>query len=145
MEADRPDVQDDAIAFFRWFYDAGDINERADVEARWDPDLVLIQAPEMAGTAGEFHGYEGLAEVTAELRESFATIDWNPIDAVETDDGRFLVSLMPKAETNQGLTLDQAVVGGWLGHVVTFADDGRVKRLETYLEEAKAREAAGLE
>jgi hypothetical protein len=133
------------MAFFRWFYDAGDTDVRTDVEARWDPDLVLIQAPEMAGTAGEFHGYAGLAAVQAELSESFPKIDWNPIDAVEADDGRFLVFLEPKAETNQGLTLDQAVVGGWLGHVITLADDGRVKRLETYLDEEKAREAAGLD
>ena len=132
------------MAFFRWFY-AGDPSGRADVEARWHPGVVLIQAPEMVDTAGEFHGYDGLAAVQAELAESFPVIRWNPKDAIETPDRRFLVVLDPRAETSQGVVLDQRVVGGWLGHLVTMHQDGRVLRLETYLDEKKAREAAGLE
>jgi hypothetical protein len=41
------------------------------IEERWQPDLVLIQAPEMPGTAGEFHGYEGLAAANRDLLESW--------------------------------------------------------------------------
>ena len=57
-----------SLEFWEWFYEPAnrgaelspEERSRA-VEQRWHPDLVLIQSPEMVGTAGEFHGYEGLA------------------------------------------------------------------------------------
>ncbi|HEX3293230.1 MAG TPA: hypothetical protein VHR38_05785 [Solirubrobacterales bacterium] len=36
----------------------------------------MIQSPEMPGTAGEFHGYEGLAENMRELLESWDHVIW---------------------------------------------------------------------
>ena len=132
------------MAFLRWFYESGDALSPADVEARWHPEMTLIQSPEMPGTAGEFRGYDGLRAVNAEIGESFPKIHWNPQDATELPDGRFLVSLEPTVETSHGLTLDQTVIGGWLGHLITMHEDGRVLRLETYLDQDKARAAAGL-
>lgn len=143
MEADRPDVQHDPIAYFRWFY-AGDPVVRSEFEERWHPDVVLIQAPDMPGTAGEFHGWDGILALGVELQESFESVDWNPQQAIAAGDRRFLVILDPTARSQHGVEIKQADVGGWLGHVVTVHEDGRVVRLETFLDEEKAREAAGL-
>jgi hypothetical protein len=149
VEADRPDVQEDPLAYFRWFYavDPVEVTEPQPdlVEARWHPDMVMIQASDMVGTAGEFHGYEGLAQLQVELRESFERIDWNPVDVTETDDGRFLVTLEPDAHSHQGVVISPRTLGGWLGHLMTLHEDGRVVRLETFLDEQKARAAAGLD
>ena len=129
------------MAFFRWLYAA---TGPEDAESRFHPDVVLVQTQEMIGTAGEFHGYEGLAELTAELEEAFAELEWNPTEATELEDGRFLVLLEPRVVSNQGVDLSVEIAGGWLGHLITMHEDGRVLRLETYLDEAKARRAAGL-
>ena len=132
------------MAFFRWFYDDGDPLNPADIESRWRPDCVAVQDSAMVGTAGEFHGYEGLAAVNAEIQESFEIVNWNPVELTELDDGRFLVRLEPTARSHHGVELSFEAGGGWLGHLVTLHDDGRAVRLETYLDEGKAKKAAGL-
>src|SRR5215211_5185564 len=58
---------------FRWLYGAepGDL---AGIAERFEEELVINQSPEMPGTAGTFHGYEGLAAVNAEISESYAEV-----------------------------------------------------------------------
>ena len=136
-------MRQDPKAYFDWFYE-GDPDVRTEFEERWHPDVVLIQASEMLGTAGEFHGYEGVRAVAAELDESFESIEWNPQEVITSGDRRFLVILEPAGRSHHGVEIKQADIGGWLGHVVTLHEDGRVSRLEAYLDESEAREAAGL-
>ena len=77
-----------SLEFWEWFY--GPTNRGAEmsaeerrrsVEERWHPDLVLIQSPEMPDTAGEFHGYEGLAAAIRELLESWEAMRWEPVQS----------------------------------------------------------------
>jgi hypothetical protein len=78
-------VDPKSLEFWEWFYEpvnrGGEMSaeeRRRAVEERWHPDLVLIQSPEMPGTAGEFHGYDGLAENTRELLESWDVVRFRP-------------------------------------------------------------------
>jgi hypothetical protein len=136
-----------SIEFWERFYETA--NEGASmspeerqraVEERWHPDLVLIQSPEMPGTAGEFHGYEGLAAVNRELLESWEMIKWQPREVHDLGYGRYLVLIEASGRgRGSGILLE----GGEIGHIVTLRD-GRAERLDTYLGWDSAREAAGL-
>jgi ketosteroid isomerase-like protein len=135
-----------SLEFWEWFYAAANEGPSMSpeerlraVEERWHPDLVLIQSPEMPGTAGEFHGYEGLAAVNRELYESWETIDWRPREVHELGEGRYLVLLETSGRARlSGLELE----GGEIAHLVTLRD-GKAERL-AYLGWEAARGAAGL-
>jgi ketosteroid isomerase-like protein len=136
-----------SLEFWEWFYAVANEGpsmsleeRRRAVEERWHPDLVLIQSPEMPGTAGEFHGYEGLSAVNRELYESWETIDWRPREVHELGEGRYLVLLEASGRARRsGVQLE----GGEIAHLVTLRD-GKAARLDTYLGWEAAREAAGL-
>jgi hypothetical protein len=149
VAADRPDVHADPKAFFDWFYAPGIIAAPTEVgpelaEERWHPDVVVVQAAEVPDTAGEFHGYDGLDALFVELSESIERMEWNPVEITPAGKDRFLVDFDPTLHTPHGMTLSWHQVGSWIGHLVTLHADGRVLRLEAYLDESKAREAAGL-
>jgi ketosteroid isomerase-like protein len=130
----------DPLEYFRWFY-APDVNslDRGEVAERWHRDLVLVQSPDVPGTAGTFHGYEGLAAVTAEILEAYEDLTWHPQRAFDLGDERYLVLLVAKARgRTSGVWLEAQI-----GHIVTIRD-GRAERLETYLGWETALEAAGL-
>jgi ketosteroid isomerase-like protein len=140
-------VDPTSLEFWEWFYEVAnegagwrpEERQRA-IEERWHPDLVLIQSPEVPGTAGEFHGYEGLAAVNRELLESWEQIDWRPREVHELGEGRYLVLLETSGRARRsGILLE----GGQIGHILTVRD-GKAERMEVYMTWQGAREAAGL-
>jgi hypothetical protein len=93
-----------SLEFWEWFYEPASEGaslsaeeRRRATEERWHPDLVLIQSPEMPGTAGEFHGYEGLAENMREPLESWDHVIWRPREVHDLGRGRYLVLSRPAA------------------------------------------------
>lgn len=113
---------------------------RRGVEERWHSDLVLIQTPEMPGTAGEFHGYDGLAENMRELLDSWDQVFWRPQEVLVVSDDRYLVLIEVSGRgRGSGVHLD----GDRIGHLVTLRG-GRAERLEVYRGWDTARQAAGL-
>jgi hypothetical protein len=140
-------VDPTSLDFWEWFYEPANEGDsmtaeermRA-VEERWHPDLVLIQSPEMVGTAGEFHGYEGLAENTRELLESWDVVNFRPDEVHVVGDDRYLVLLETSGRgRGSGVMLD----GDRIGHLVTLRG-GRAERLEVHRGWDTAREAAGI-
>jgi hypothetical protein len=140
-------VDPTSLDFWEWFYEPA--NEGASmssgerlrsIEARWHPDLVLIQSSEMPGTAGEFRGYEGLAAANRELFESWQRIDWRPREVHDLGDQRYLILLDVSGRgSGSGILLE----GGDIGHIVTLRD-GKAARLEVHLGWDTARQASGL-
>jgi hypothetical protein len=136
-----------SLEFWEWFYLPA--NEGASmsaedrqqaIEERWHPDLVVFQSPEMLGTTGEFHGYDGLRENMRELLESWESIDWHPREVQELGGDRYLVLLETAARgRGSGIPLE----GGEIGHIVKLRE-GRAEHLDTYIGWDAAREAAGL-
>jgi ketosteroid isomerase-like protein len=135
-----------SLEFWEWFYEVATEGasmspeeRQLAIEERWHPDLVLIQSAEMPGTAGEFHGYEGLAAANRELLESWEQIDWKPREVHDLGEGRYLILLETRGRARRsGLELE-----GGIAHIVTVRA-GRAERLEVYLGWDAAREAAGL-
>ena len=141
-------MEPDSLEFWEWFYEPASEGaamstaaRRRAVEERWQPDLVLIQSAEMPGTAGEFHGYEGLAAANRELLESWERIEWRPVNVHELGDDRYLVLLATSGRSRSGVELEGK--GGEIGHIVTLRE-GKAARLDTYLGWDTARAAAGL-
>ncbi len=142
-----PGMDPASLDFWEWFYAPG--NEGASLSAeerqrataeRWHPDLVLIQSPEMPGTAGEFHGYEGLAENMRELLESWDQVVWRPREVSDLGQGRYLVLIEAGGRgRGSGVRLE----GHRIAHLVTLRD-GKAERLETHIGWEEARAAAGL-
>jgi hypothetical protein len=136
-----------SLEFWEWFFEPANEGaswsleeRRRAIEERWQPDLVLIQSPEMPGTAGEFHGYKGLMSVYREQLESWEAISWQPREVHALAEGRYLV-LIEASGRGRGSGIE--LQGGEVGHLVTLRE-GRAERLETYLGWDTAREAAGL-
>ena len=136
-----------SLEFWEWFYATGNEGkslsaeemQRA-IEERWHPDLVLIQDPKFPGTAGEFHGYEGLTAVNRELIESWDEIQWLPREVHDLGGDRFLVLIEASGlGRGSGLPMNEAEIG----HIVKLRE-GRAERLETYVGWDAAREVAGL-
>jgi len=135
-----------SLEFWEWFY--APANEGASLspeerqrtaEERWHPDLVLIQSPEMPGTAGEFHGYEGLAAANRELLEAWEEIRWQPREVQDLGGGRYLILLW----TGGRARLSGVDLEGEIGHIVTLRDR-KAAHLDTFLGWDTARQAAGL-
>ena len=136
-----------SLEFWEWFYEpastgaslSAEDRHRA-VEERWHPDLVLIQSPEMTGTAGEFHGYEGLGENMRELLESWDEVAWRPREVHVVGPDRYLVLIEAGGRgRGSGVRLD----GHQIAHLVTLRE-GKAERLQTYIGWDTAREATGL-
>jgi hypothetical protein len=140
-------VDPNSLEFWEWFYETGNEGQswspeemREAIEERWHPDLVLIQDPEFPGTAGEFHGYEGLMAANRELLESWESIHWQPREVQDLGGERYLVLVEASARgRGSGIPLE----GGEIGHIVQLRE-GRAERLDTYRGWDAARRAAGL-
>ncbi len=136
------------LEFWEWFYEisnrgaemSADERRRA-VQERWHPDLVLVQSPELPGTAGEFHGYDGLAAVNRELLEAWESMRWRPREVHELGGDRYLVLL---ETSGRGRASGVQLEGGEIGHVVKLRD-GKAERLDTYLGWDAARQAARID
>jgi ketosteroid isomerase-like protein len=94
----------------------------------------------MPGTAGEFHGYEGLAANTRELLDSWDQVNFRPDQVHVVGHDRYLVLV---EASGRGRVSGVQLSGDWLGHLVTLRD-GKVARLEVYRGWDAAREAAGI-
>jgi hypothetical protein len=137
------------LEFWEWFYEAANEGRwmsseerRRAAEERWQPDLVVVQTPDLPDTAGEFHGYEGLAAVNRELFESWESIEWRPVEVEDLGGGRYLVLLETSGRSRSGVELGGRA--GDLGHIVTLRDR-KAARLVTYRGWDAARRAAGLD
>jgi ketosteroid isomerase-like protein len=101
------------------------------------PNVCVIQASEILGTAGEFHGHEGARRMWNELQEAFDPVSFEPEKHDELDDGRLLVRCRwTGTGTASGVEVEAAV---W--HLWSFRD-GLVSRLEVYPSKREALEAA---
>jgi ketosteroid isomerase-like protein len=136
-----------SLEFWEWFYEPANrgaemsADERSQaVEERWHPDLTLIQSPEMPGTAGEFHGYEGLAQNTRELLDSWDVVSFRPEEVHVVGDRRYLVLL---ETSGRGRQSGVALGGDRIGHLVTLRE-GRAERLEVHRGWDHAKKVAGL-
>ena len=142
-----PRMDPRSLEFWEWFYEPASTGaslsaeeRRRGVEERWHSDLVLIQSPEMQGTAEEFHGYDGLAENMRELLDSWDQVFWRPQEVLVVSDDRYLVLIEVSGRgRGSGVHLD----GDRIGHLVTLRG-GRAERLEVYRGWDTARQAAGL-
>ena len=132
-------MKEGSLEFWEWFYEPL-VDDSAAIEERWHPDLVMHQASELPGTAGTFHGYEGLRQVNLEMIEAYKDIRFQPKEATELDDGRWLVLLMISGRgRGSGIELE-----GEIGHLVTLRD-GRASRMDVYMGWDAARQAARLD
>src|SRR6187431_2663771 len=107
-------MKEGSLEFWDWFYEPA-VEESASIEERWHPDLVIHQSPDLPGTAGTFHGYEGLKQNNRELIESYDDIRFHPREARELDGGRWLVLLTLSGRgRGSGIELE-----GEIGHIIT--------------------------
>ena len=104
----------------------------------FDPEIELRQLAALAGTAGTFHGYEGLREVQTEVDEALR-------------DHRYEVAEHAAAGNRVGFRVKAIGVGRtsgvaaevWVGHLFELTN-GRIKRWLVYSNPEEALEAAGL-
>jgi ketosteroid isomerase-like protein len=101
-------------------------------------DVVIVQDPELPGTAGHFHGHDGVAAAFDELAASIEQLELIPVEVEDLGEGRVLVLINARAVgTGSGVPIE-----GKLAHLSTFAKDGRVARVQTYVSWERGREAA---
>jgi ketosteroid isomerase-like protein len=102
----------------------------------FDPEIEVRQLAALAGTAGTFHGYEGLRELQTEVDEALR-------------DHRYEVAEHAAAGNKVGFRVKAVGVGRasgvpaelWVGHLFELAD-GRIKRWLVYANPEEALEAA---
>jgi ketosteroid isomerase-like protein len=128
-------VMDERIELLRRAYQTfndGDVDF-----ALFHPQLRITQTSSLVGTAGTFHGHDGLRRSTEELNEGFEGIRFEPEDYEELDDGRMLVRCRFVGRgTRSGIELDADV---W--HIWTFRD-GLLAVMEIYPSRGRALAAA---
>jgi ketosteroid isomerase-like protein len=104
----------------------------------FDPAIQLHQSESFLGTAGTFHGYEGLVRSARELFETFRDLHWVPIRLIDAGD-QVLATFEARAY-GKNSDVEVKVTGG---HVWTFRD-GRIVAWHVYMDPAQAFEAVGL-
>jgi 2-(1,2-epoxy-1,2-dihydrophenyl)acetyl-CoA isomerase len=103
------------------------------------PDIRVVQTSSIVGTAGEFHGHEGVQRAWAELLEGFDPLSFEPEAYDELNDGRLLVRCRWTGRgTASGIEMDAPV---W--HLWSFRD-GLLSRMEVYASKREALTAAGV-
>lgn len=128
-------VMDERIELLRRAYQTfndGDVDL-----AVFHPQIRIIQTSHLVGTAGSFHGHEGVLRSTDELLQGFDEVRFEPEDYEELGDGRMLVRCRFTGRgTRSGIELDSDV---W--HIWSFRD-GLLSQMEIYPTERKALAAA---
>jgi ketosteroid isomerase-like protein len=128
-------VMDERIELLRRAYQTfndGDVDY-----SLFHPELEIIQTSSLVGTAGRFHGHEGLRRSTEELLQGFEEVRFEPEDHMELDDGRLLVRCRFVGRgARSGIELDSDV---W--HIWSFRD-GLLSLMEIYPNRRKAFAAA---
>ena len=101
------------------------------------PEVCVVQTSQIVGTAGEFHGHEGVKRAWDELREGFDPVAFEPEKYDELSDGRILVRCRWTGRgTASGIEMDAPV---W--HLWSFRD-GLLSRMEVYGSKREALAAA---
>jgi ketosteroid isomerase-like protein len=101
------------------------------------PEVTVVQAADILGTAGEFHGRGGVKACFDELLEGFNPNRFDPQKFELLDDGGLLVRCL---WSGRGVT-SGAEVDGLVWHVFRFRD-GMVSRMEVYASKRQAQAAA---
>jgi 2-(1,2-epoxy-1,2-dihydrophenyl)acetyl-CoA isomerase len=105
--------------------------------AVFHPEICVVQTSSIVGTAGEFHGYDGLRRSWDELLEGFDPVSFEPEKYDELEDGRLLVRCRWTGRgTASGIEMDAPV---W--HLWSFRD-GLLSRMEVYGSKREALAAA---
>ena len=113
------------LQYFRWVY--ADVSEAGPLEERWHEDVVLRQSPEMPGTAGTFTG-----DCTADVSVRTLT---------RPNSGSRYVLRVDVRGKGRGSGIE---LGDELGHLIELRD-GKVFRLDVYMDWESGRRAAGVE
>jgi hypothetical protein len=101
-------------------------------------DVVINQMAEMPGTAGTFHGIEGVRAVQAEIAEGLVDLVWQPERVEQLDDGRWLTLLNVSGQgTASGVLTDAQ-----LCHLARYDEQDQLKRLDVHGDWDEARRAA---
>jgi ketosteroid isomerase-like protein len=104
----------------------------------FDPEVLVRQTRGILGTAGDFHGYQGIAESARELLQAFAGLDFVPEEIQATGDQVATVVLARGIGRQSGAPFERRG-----SHLFTLRD-GRVVRWEVFEDPADAFRAAGL-
>ena len=105
--------------------------------ALFHPELRIVQTSSLVGTAGTFHGHDGLRRSTEELLQGFEEVRFEPEDYRELQDGRMLVQCRFVGRgARSGIELDSEV---W--HIWSFRD-GLLSLMEIYPSRRRALAAA---
>ena len=118
----------------RW--SAGEYVEAATL--LFDPEVELVQPPELPGGGGTYHGYEGLKRALDEWLEAEEYIHAEAEGFVLGKDSVAVTVRLRSRGRHTGLELDRRI-----GHVFLFRRD-RAVRWEVYWSPDEALEAAGL-
>lgn len=125
---------DERIEFLRRGYDrynSGDPDYRL-----FHPEAVVLQTADLLGTAGEFHGRDGVKACFDELLEGFNPNTFEPQKFEFLDDGGLLVRCLWSGRgAASGVEVD-----GLVWHVFEFRD-GLVSRMEVYASKREATAA----
>jgi ketosteroid isomerase-like protein len=103
-----------------------------------DPAVELRQSASLLGTAGTFHGYDGLARSARELFETFRDFHWVPIRFI--DGGEHVVAIFEARAYGKHSDVEVNLTGA---HLWTLRE-GRIIAWHVYFDPAEALEAVGL-
>jgi ketosteroid isomerase-like protein len=130
----------DGLAMFREQYEP---LVDPDVEAVAMPGHVPVSGPGVETAPGEAgpvaRGIDGLITAYSDWVSAFERWEVTPVDYIETGDGRVIVDVEIAMRSKTG-GVELTTEGS---NLLTFRD-GRLKRMENFLNRSGAREAAGL-
>jgi ketosteroid isomerase-like protein len=122
---------DERAELLRRFYDS--LNRAEPDYSTLHPEIRIIQAAEIVGTAGVFEGHDGARRSWEELLEAFDPTRFEPQKSEELEGGRLLVRCRWVGKgVASGVEIDAPV---W--HVWSFRE-GLLSRLEVYPTKRKA-------
>ena len=130
---------DQRLELLRSFYDrwsAGDYVEAATL--LFDPEVELVQPPELPGGGGTYRRYEGLRRALDEWLDAEDYIQAEAERFVLDEDTIVATVRLRSRGRHTGMELDRRI-----GHVFLFRGD-RAVRWEVYWSPEEALEAAGL-
>ena len=134
MHADQPRVE--LLRSFYELWSAGDYVEAATL--LFDPEVELVQPPELPGGGGTYHGYEGLQRALNEWLEASEYIHAEAERFALGDDVVVATVRLRSRGRHTGMELDRRI-----GHLFRFRGE-RAVRWEVYWSPDEALEAAGL-
>ena len=104
----------------------------------FDPAVELRQSESLLGTAGTFHGYEGLARSAREVFETFRGLHWVPTRLIDAGDHVVATVEARGYGKHSGAEVNQPIA-----HVWTLRG-GRIVEWHIYWDASEALEAVGL-